>query len=242
MPTPNPELQAQVQALQESLGLLRQASDITFASSLIQQYWRKGSLSPKQVEWVGKLLAKTRPQPEAPVANAQSIGDLDGILQLFNRAREHLARPAIVLLTDAVEYAEARARGETVEASTANMIRLTVAGMTARYPGTINVTSFDQDSTGRRTFFGRVRLNGVFEPRPGVSEDQVSKMAIVLRLLATDPARIAGEHGRLVGRCCFCRLALEDERSTSRGYGPVCARHYGLPWGDRPAEFAASAR
>jgi len=26
---------------------------------------------------------------------------------------------------------------------------------------------------------------------------------------------------------------LDDERSVSVGYGPVCAGHYGLPWGEK---------
>ena len=43
------------------------------------------------------------------------------------------------------------------------------------------------------------------------------------------------------GRCCFCHQSLDDERSTARGYGPVCAEHFGLPWGSRPSEFAAEA-
>ena len=40
--------------------------------------------------------------------------------------------------------------------------------------------------------------------------------------------------------CCFCNRALEDERSTAVGYGPICAGHFGLAWGNRPAEFAAT--
>jgi hypothetical protein len=35
--------------------------------------------------------------------------------------------------------------------------------------------------------------------------------------------------------------SLDDECSTAVGYGPVCAEHYHLPWGDRPTEFAAPA-
>ena len=63
-------------------------------------------------------------------------------------------------------------------------------------------------------------------------------IAARLREFADDPARVAGEHGRLTGNCCFCHHTLEDARSTAVGYGPVCASHYGLPWGERPAAAA----
>lgn len=31
--------------------------------------------------------------------------------------------------------------------------------------------------------------------------------------------------------CVFCQTALDDPRSTTVGYGPICAGKYGLPWG-----------
>lgn len=42
----------------------------------------------------------------------------------------------------------------------------------------------------------------------------------------------AAKFGKLYGICCFCSRTLTDERSIGVGYGPVCAEHYGLPWGD----------
>ena len=47
-----------------------------------------------------------------------------------------------------------------------------------------------------------------------------------------DLAGTAGSTGRLSGNCCFCGRDLTDQRSTRVGYGPVCARHYNLTWGD----------
>lgn len=41
----------------------------------------------------------------------------------------------------------------------------------------------------------------------------------------------AAEFGRLYGICCFCSADLTDERSIAVGYGPVCGRNNGLPWG-----------
>lgn len=52
-----------------------------------------------------------------------------------------------------------------------------------------------------------------------------------LRHFAADPAKAATEYGRLTGCCSFCRQPLRDERSTAVGYGPVCAKKFGMPWG-----------
>jgi hypothetical protein len=42
------------------------------------------------------------------------------------------------------------------------------------------------------------------------------------------------------GSAASANTALTDERSTEVGYGPVCAKHYGLPWGVKPALKAAA--
>jgi hypothetical protein len=223
-------LKAKIEELQTKFALLRD-TDRTFAASLCNQFWRKdGELSPKQTEWVGKLLdrANTPVPPPTAAQPAQRIGDLGGILALFARAQGHLKYPAIVLLHDPVVV------------STDKMLRITVAGEQARYPGTLNVTSFEKVYGDKRAFYGRVKLDGSYEPYDTVSADLTTQIATALRLLAADPARTAAEHGRLTGRCCFCNIALEDERSTAVGYGPICARHFGLAWGSRPAEFAAT--
>ena len=225
-------LKAKVEELQTKLGSLKEY-DRKFAASMATQFWRNGDLSPKQVEWVGKLLDRANnqiaPAPAAePAPPAQRIGDLGGILALFDRAKEHLSRPAIVLLHDP----------EIV--STDKMCRLTVAGPNAREPGCLFVTSFEKSFGGRRVYYGRVSLNGNFVPSPSGTEQLTGQLTAALRLLASDPARVAAEHGRLTGRCCFCNIVLEDERSTAAGYGQTCARHFGMPWGGRPAEFAAT--
>jgi hypothetical protein len=55
----------------------------------------------------------------------------------------------------------------------------------------------------------------------------------VLERLGTDPAGFLAEASRGMCRCCYCGLPLEDARSKKVGYGPICAAHWGLPWGDK---------
>jgi hypothetical protein len=38
--------------------------------------------------------------------------------------------------------------------------------------------------------------------------------------------------GRRLGVCQFCGRTLMKGESKKRGYGPICARKYGLPWGE----------
>jgi hypothetical protein len=151
----------------------------------------------------------------APVAVA-SAGDLSRVVAMFDRARQHLRRPAIVL----------------------DGFRVSVAGARAAQPGSLTITSVDRTEPPRensrfggmeRKWFGRVSTAGEFQPGRDAPVDLADK----LRRFAADPAGVAAEYGRLHGACCFCSRALSDERSTAVGYGPICADHYGLPWGER---------
>jgi hypothetical protein len=172
-----------------------------FAQSLLDQFALRGSLSEKQMYWVEKLATEAADR-KAPRETAQI--DLAKIVALFDKAREHLKHPAIVL----------------------DGIRLSVAGERAKFPGSINVTS--PGSFEDRTWYGRIALDGVFvgsrEASPAVVE--------TLKALAADPAGKAALHGRQTGCCCFCNRELTDDRSIAVGYGPICADHYGLPWGE----------
>jgi hypothetical protein len=148
----------------------------------------------------------------APQA-AQNVGDLSRIIAMFDRARQHLRYPAVVL----------------------DGLRVNVAGGRAREPGSLTITTPDKGADGRRRWLGRVTLAGQFEP----ARDTDPAIGDKLRAFAADPAGVAAEYGRLHGACCFCRKPLRDERSTSVGYGPNCADNYGLPWGAISEAIAA---
>jgi hypothetical protein len=99
------------------------------------------------------------------------------------------------------------------------------AGDKSRYTGQVMIT--DGRPFGANTYYGRVGMDGVFNP------SQVESPAVVelLERLSADPVAVASEYGRLTGQCCFCGLPLKDARSTAVGYGPVCAEKFGLAWG-----------
>lgn len=73
---------------------------------------------------------------------------------------------------------------------------------------------------------GRITETGEYK----VKEADASVSA-TLDGLEENPQAFAAENGKESGQCCFCSLPLTDERSVKAGYGPICAGHYGLPWG-----------
>jgi hypothetical protein len=166
--------------------------------------------------------------PKAPAPQAQAVGELSGVLALFAKAKTHLKFPAIVLGVPEIDNTQ------DVEGFT---LRLTIAGPRAKVPGSVTVTTQDRvwnrfEQEDQREWLGRVTVDGTYQPSRAANG---RTEAIVRRLaeLAANPAKVAAEHGRLTGRCCFCNTALSDERSTAVGYGPTCADHFGLPWGVR---------
>jgi len=160
-------------------------------------------------ERVAPGIYRIAPAARPAAAAAEAVGDLSRIVAMFDRARQHLRMPAIVL----------------------DGFRVNIAGERAREPGSLTITSVDAGYGGRRTWLGRVTLAGTFEPGRGAPADLGAR----LRAFAADPAGVAAEFGRLHGKCCFCRRALTDERSTAVGYGPDCAENFGLAWGSRDA-------
>lgn len=178
--------------------------DQGFARSLLDQHADRGTLSPKQWEWIDRLAARAI----QPAAAPQQVGDFAGVLALFAKARE------------ALKHAKIR-----LQLADGGPIAISIAGPASRLPGSINVT--DGGPYGASIFYGRVSPEGAWTP----SQHATPELTALLVQLGADPVGVAGQYGRLTGNCCFCRQGLTDQRSTDVGYGPVCADHWGLPWG-----------
>lgn len=179
------------------------------------------------------------PKAEAPAA--QQVGDLTGVLALFERTKGKLKYPAIVL--EVVDP-----QGESVSA-----IRLTVAGPQAKAPGSVTVTTLDKvwnrfEGCEKREWLGRVLTDGTYQPARAAN-GRTGAIAARLRDLAQDPVKVATQYGRATGCCCFCNLPLggkspdsvEGRKSLAVGYGRKCAANYGLPWGEEKFSFQAEA-
>ena len=144
------------------------------------------------------------------------IEGLDGrpIFRLFESAKGKLKYPKITLL----------ARGEGQEDQ---VVVLKVAGDGSKYRGQLMV--LDDQPYGMNKFFGRIDVNGMFYATPAASSAVIG----LLVRLSREPEAVASEYGKLTGNCCFCLAKLTDDRSIEVGYGPVCAKNYGLTWGQK---------
>jgi hypothetical protein len=182
--------------------------DMDFVISLTGQFKKKGVLSDKQWPWVKKIYDRMQ-EPELPLPPPKmlEVGDMKGVQALFAKASEKIKFPTVVLMTQS-----------GVE------IRLSIAGQKAKNPGTVNVVNVHT-----KEWYGRIHMDGNWEVSKRVTPPK--DLWVLLVGFANKPAEVAASFGHLTGRCCFCNSGLTTDKSLSVGYGPVCAKKWGLAWG-----------
>jgi hypothetical protein len=232
-------LNESVNTLQSLLSNLK-PNDAKFAADLIASFKKYGSLTPRQAPWIERLIVRAQtPAPifSAPLAAAEApavvnVGGFDGVVALFNAAKAHLKFPKITLLV------------------AGKQVKLSLLGAKSKFAGAVNIT--DGGKYPFAIWYGRVSPEGVFSPSAKVEPEFTKALSDLLVEFSKNPARVAKEHGKLTGNCCFCNKVLglgEDKRSVAVGFGPVCADHYGLKaeWlsgvakAEAKAELAAAA-
>lgn len=196
--------QAQLYAEAMNGGLSQR--DVTFAISICMA--RKPSSS--QMYWVGELLkrAEVRRTPVTPTSNA-TIFDVKQVMEMFTFARKALKRPKVTLVLS--------------ELPTRQMVRISLKG--------------DQLWLNSETFgntYGRINTTTGELIFKAFGLAHKAKLIDLLTEFCASPREVAIRHGKLTGNCCYCQLPLSDERSLHEGYGKRCARHWGMPWGNRP--------
>lgn len=167
-----------------------------------------------------------------PILVGQSINWVRGAASTHAVAADCVARPAsapvapvatsrpVISLSGLVAFLKAaRERGlkfpKTRFAAPGNgELLLSLAGDTSRNPGAVYVKLNGE-------YAGKVTAEGVAYG--------LDALLPTLRAIEADPAAAGAAYGALTGRCSFCGLGLTDEGSVEVGYGPVCAKRYGLP-------------
>lgn len=199
--TKNEERLAPLRAMVETLSQKDQA----FAKSLISGHDKRG-LSDKQWYWVNKL---TQPQAPKPPTTAQvDLGDFYEVASLFQTARKHMKFPRIQVVVDTTE------------------ISLWMSGAQSSHPGYINVS--DGRPYGQSVWYGRISPKGEWTANLRAGSLALQTVEQFLLKFSAAPAKTAAEYGRLTGHCCFCSKPLTDPQSTAAGFGPTCAKNYGL--------------
>ena len=181
-------------------GLREHVSWNDFASSLVQQYDRKRSLSDKQLDAAERMLAKiaaTRAEKAARAAAAPSV-DLTRVHAMF---------------------AKAMASGHKRPVYRAAGLALSLAPLSGRNAGSIYVKD---DETG--DYLGKVTEDLRFNPLRTAPE----WAAEALSRIARDPSTAAVEYGRETGRCSCCGRELTNPDSIALGIGPICKDRWGF--------------
>jgi hypothetical protein len=183
--------------------LSQQPTRNDFAESLLTQLDRQGFLSPKQEWWLKKLATDAA----TPSVKPETIS-LANIFQLFEHAKEHGAKRVRILFQK-------------------EEVKFSLAGDASREPGTVNVT--DGKPYGENKFYGRIRLDGKFYPNE--RQPMTPETLAFIQRFEADPAGVSAASGKEMGSCVYCSKELTTVESLDAGYGPVCAKKYGLPWG-----------
>ena len=104
---------------------------------------------------------------------------------------------------------------------------LTLLGKKSPKVGSLKVT--DGGPYGSNEWYGYISPEGVWSKTHKATAD----IEAAVKHLGSDPAGAAKGYAKLTGKCCFCNLPLhgENEISVSLGYGPTCAKNFGLSWG-----------
>jgi hypothetical protein len=182
------------------------AGRIDFASSLIAQFEKgKKPLSDKQVYWVQKL-AKEAFTPKAAPATV-AVANFASVNAVFAKAAEHLKQPKVRLALP-----------------TGQKVVLSLAPAHGNNPGFIYLKVAGE-------YAGKIAPTGAFTPYK-LAADVLDAVKALFVMLGDDPAAVAAAYGKETGSCCFCAKELSKAESLFVGYGPDCADHYGLPWGE----------
>lgn len=189
--------------------------DHDFAQSLLASYDSERGVSDKQAQWISTLAQRAEAKTTTPKALAKI--DLSKINEMFAEARKLLKHPHILL-----------------DGEACGTLRVSEAGPSSRYYGELMVTT--NGGYENRIWLGRINQQGVYIPSLNAQRfeqgDATLNVHKALQFMATDPVGTAKAYGQRFGVCCFCSRTLTDERSVTAGYGPVCAEHYGLSWGE----------
>lgn len=181
-----------------------------FAQSLVESFHKYGRWTDGQRPWAHKLAYDQQDKSQREAARAsqpKAVGPkLERLGDMLYTAATQLKHPRIVAEIDG------------------NEIRVNIAGPNARVPGSLNVTDNGGFENGQ--WFGRI-VDGEFQP----SRNCPDWVLPALVAFNERPEEIARLYGQKYGRCCFCSRELITTESVEAGYGPICADHYGLPWG-----------
>jgi hypothetical protein len=108
-------------------------------------------------------------------------------------------------------------------------VALKPAGQNSKNYGKVYVTNGDKYPND--LLYGMIDQDGIFMPSTKAQPDKLQQVVDFLKKFNDSPEEVAASYGKHHMKCCFCNSPLSTKESLQAGYGPVCAKNYGLAWG-----------
>ena len=142
---------------------------------------------------------------------------------MFNNAKQHLKRPKITLLMGP------KGSDNLIDVTRSKRVRFSLR---------VDYGRLYMNGEGYGSLYGWVDLSTQELVLKALGRANQIHLMELLSEFSENPKKVAILHGKLTGNCCFCSLPLSDDRSLKMGYGPICADHWHLPWGEK-SKFSA---
>tara|TARA_R110002110_G_scaffold246492_1_gene462966 strand:+ start:1579 stop:2334 length:756 start_codon:yes stop_codon:yes gene_type:complete len=134
---------------------------------------------------------------------------LNGIFDFFDAASENLSTPKV-----------------NFEMDDGGMLKISRAGARSKHHGKIFLTNGEEWGSSERKFYGSIDLTGLFSPSSSMNKG----IEDLIKRFDKDPKGVAKAIGLQSGNCAYCQRALTTDKSREAGYGPGCAKNYGLDY------------
>ncbi len=134
---------------------------------------------------------------------------LNGIFDFFDSAAENLSTPKVIF-----------------EIGKGEMLKISRAGARSKHHGKIFLTNGEEWGSSDRKFYGSIDLTGLFSPSSSMNKE----VEDLVKRFDKDPKAVAKAIGLESGNCAYCQRALTTDKSREAGYGPGCAKNYGLDY------------
>lgn len=181
-----------------------------FVESIVEQIHEGRNISDKQMAIIERILGNAtkgkKGEGKSFRPEPQGEGEFPKVSQLLQLAGKKLKYPKITF-------------------SVANQqVVVSLAPSHGKNPGAAYI-KVDGD------YYGKVSANGHL-----TAYNEVTGIRTFLEDMNEDASMAARVYGHRTGRCCFCNAKLTTHESSSHGYGPVCAKNYGLVWSKTSAD------
>lgn len=185
----------------------------SFAASLCDFYDKYDSLSDKQAQYAMKFwreLKNLGSTGAVEVEDKEAVTSIDTseLLELFNKAREHIKYPKLVY---------------PITTGT----RLRLYPRVFKNPGNIAVYK-DTDEGSLAELVCEITKDG----KLFWNKEASIPLRLLTKNVITEPKAKLVTKGKEFKLCCYCGNELTAPASLHAGYGPICASNWGLPWGD----------